>query len=102
MKDNILEYLCQDCAERFSIINTTPGKAKFCPRCSNSHIEEYKYLMEEPGPPQWEFLCQHCGTHFTVDSPEGPDEVKALKCPICCSNELKWIAFKANQCATGG
>lgn len=99
---NFQKYHCLQCGEIFEVTPRAGNKKLICPKCRNSGLEEYNACNIEIGPPPWEFQCQKCATRFRVTAPRGPDDVKAIRCPVCHAQEVKWLALAAAACATGG
>jgi DNA-directed RNA polymerase subunit RPC12/RpoP len=96
------KYRCNHCAEILELISPTPSQELTCPRCSSRDIEEYNACSLEINSPPWEYQCQGCQARFRVTAPRGPDEAKAIKCPVCRSKNVKWLALASFACATGG
>jgi DNA-directed RNA polymerase subunit RPC12/RpoP len=96
------KYHCNHCGELFEIVELSYPQELACPRCSSEDFEEYNACNLEISPPPWEYLCQQCHVRFRVTAPRGPDEARAIRCPACRSNNLKWLALDSAACATGG
>jgi putative FmdB family regulatory protein len=96
------KYHCRNCGEIFEVTQKAANGELICPKCLNDDLEEYVACSLAVGPPPWEFLCRLCGNRFRVTAPKGPDEVKAIRCPVCRSSDVKWLALAAAACATGG
>jgi DNA-directed RNA polymerase subunit RPC12/RpoP len=98
----VKKYQCRQCAEQFNLSEKCRNKPHICPRCSSKDIADLIACKIEIGSPPWEYLCQKCGCKFSVQSPSGPDEAKQIKCPVCASPEVKWLALASETCPPGG
>jgi len=102
MDADIQKYRCSNCGEIFAITEPPFAQVSACPRCLSSDFSKYNACNLEVMPPPWEYRCNKCGTKFQVESPRGPDEAKAFRCPVCRSREVRWLALASFTCATGG
>lgn len=102
MDGDIQKYKCSDCGEIFEIGEPSGVRVSACPRCLSPNIEEYNTCNLEVMPPPWEYRCNSCRTKFQVESPKGPDEAKGIRCPVCRSKDVQWLALASFTCATGG
>jgi DNA-directed RNA polymerase subunit RPC12/RpoP len=97
-----MKYVCPQCFEDFSLLETKQSGPASCPRCGLKNVNENDSCSLEAGPPAWEFRCQDCESRFAVQSPRGPEEVAAMLCPVCRSKKIKWLVLSTAACATGG
>jgi DNA-directed RNA polymerase subunit RPC12/RpoP len=98
----LAKYLCIRCQETFEVIGVhLPGYLR-CPYCTGSEITIFAACRLEIGPPPWVYTCRHCDISFRVQSPEGPDEAKAIRCLKCGGGELKWHVGDTQECPSGG
>ena len=52
---------------------------------------------------RWEYQCQTCMAFFSIKVPIGPREERAVKCPMCKSNNLQRInKCQLSNTAAGG
>ena len=98
----IARYLCNHCQETFDLLEPHPAEELRCPRCSGEDVQELKACSLEAGPPPWEYVCRQCGGRFRVAAPRGPSEEKGLRCPICESGNIEWLATVSEICPPGG
>ncbi len=96
------KYYCSRCGELFETNKISDTRKLACPRCSSENIAEFNACNLEVVPPAWEYQCQKCSVTFQVKSPSGSDEAKGMRCPICRSKDVKWIALAAAAGGTGG
>lgn len=96
------KFICKQCGERFELLEIGEIGALKCPRCSNGNIKETNTCTMEVGSPPWEYKCDQCGIKFQVEAPSGPDEAHSMKCPVCGSQNVKWLAYISEACPTGG
>jgi DNA-directed RNA polymerase subunit RPC12/RpoP len=96
------KQFCRRCGEIFEILKAPGTRGLTCPRCYGGDLEDYAACSLEAGPPPWEFECQKCLTRFSVTAPRGPDEAKAIRCPVCGTANARWLALAVTACASGG
>jgi DNA-directed RNA polymerase subunit RPC12/RpoP len=96
------KYLCARCQEQFELAGTCRDGALNCPRCSSRDVREIIACSREIGPPPWKYICGKCQCNFSVKSPSGPDEAQNIRCPVCRSKDVKWLALVSESCPPGG
>ena len=96
------KYRCRKCGEIFIIAEVPQNPQLTCPRCQSTDWEEHNSCSLEIGPPPWDYLCQQCGIRFQVTAPRGPDEANSIRCPVCQSQNIKWLAQTYAAPVSGG
>ena len=96
------KYLCNWCQETFDLLETHQAAEIRCPRCSSEDVQELIACRLGVSPPPWEYVCHQCGVRFRVAAPSGPSEEKVIRCPVCTSSNIEWLAAVGEACPPGG
>jgi putative FmdB family regulatory protein len=98
----VQKFKCNRCGEIFEILQRFQNTGLACPKCQSEDLTEYNFCTLEVGPPPWKYQCRNCNSEFLITAPRGPDEAKAVNCPVCRTKDLKWLFSSASACGTGG
>ena len=87
-------FLCQQCHTLLELERHSMTDGAKCTGCGSNNVVKLNVsrkngVIDESGPPPWEYVCHQCNTFFREPVPCGPDEAKNIKCPECGNKDVE-------------